>query len=128
MDRRSILRLLGGAAVVPSVGVKTAAAALGVDTAIVARATGLAEPYGVPSPAEGWWRSPLAISLNAKDDVDRAMASGQRPYPHMRSWGHGFRTMAAQRDQMILSLYRAKMDEDHAFRNRVFKAFGLPEP
>ena len=127
MDRRSILRLLGGAAVVPSVGVKTAAAALGVDTAIVAGASGLVEPYGVPSPADGWWRSPLAISLNAKDDVDRAMASGQKPYPHMKSWGYGFRTMAAHHDQMILALYRAKMDADHAFRNRALRAFGFPE-
>lgn len=127
MDRRSILRLLGGAAAVPSVGVKAAAAALGVETAIVSGSATLPDvlPQG-GSNRNPWWGSPLSISLGAREDVDHWMRAGHLPYPHMKSWGHGFRSIVAQRDQTIMVLYRRKMEDDHDFRRSVFKALGLP--
>ncbi len=126
MDRRSILRFLGASAVAPSVGVKAAASALGVETAIVSGSAAL--PDVLPQEPGGnlWWRSPLSISFGAREDVDHWMRAGHLPYPHMKSWGHGFRSIVAQRDQTIMVLYRRKMEDDHDFRRSVFKALGLP--
>lgn len=123
MNRRSILALLGGAAVMPAVGVKAAASALGVETALLAGG-GNVEVAGCAPSAGGWWGTPLQIALDAKERVHHDMAHS-KPYPHMKSWGHGFRQMVAERDTTILMAYRQKMQEDSEFRDRVLAALGL---
>lgn len=123
MNRRSILALLGGAAVVPAVGVKAAASALGVETALLAGSGNVEIAECAPS-AGGWWGSPLQIAIEARERVHNEMVHG-KPYPHMKSWGHGFRRMVAERDAAILMAYRQKMQEDSDFRDRVFAALGL---
>ena len=123
MNRRSILALLGGAAAMPAVGVKAAASALGVETALLA-GSGNVEVAGCAPSAGGWWGSPLQIALDARERVHHDMAHS-KPYPHMRSWGHGFRRMVAERDAAILMTYRQKMQEDAEFRDRVLAALGL---
>jgi len=123
MNRRSLLALLGGASVMPAVGVKAAASALGVETALLA-GSGNVEVAGCAPSAGGWWGSPLQIALDARERVHHDMAHS-KPYPHMKSWGHGFRQMVAERDTTILMAYRQKMQEDSEFRDRVFAALGV---
>jgi hypothetical protein len=122
MNRRGILALLGGAAAMPTVGLKSAASALGMETALVAGSSG---EMVVPAPpsSEGWWGSGLQMAFDAKERAECAMREN-RVYPHMKSWGHGFRQMAAERDAMIMIAYRQKMQDDQSFREKVLAAFG----
>lgn len=127
MNRRSLLALLGGAVAVPSVGVKAAASALGVETALIAGALNGPEPSGLASTGlngGGWWGSPLQMALDARERTNHDMTHGHA-YPHMKSWGHGFRTSAVERDNLILMMYRQKMQEDEGFRHKVLAALGL---
>lgn len=123
IGRRSILALLGGGAVMPAVGVKAAASALGVETAFVPDCS-TGEIAGCAPKASGWWGSPLQIALDARERVHHEMVNS-KPYPHMKSWGHGFRQMVAERDAAILMAYRQKMQEDSEFRDRVLAALGI---
>lgn len=124
MNRRGILALLGGAAVMPGVGVKAAAEALGVSN-VVGLGSGSAEVAGCGAPTSGgWWGSPLQIALDAKERASHDLQHG-RAYPHMKSWGHAFRSSAVERDHLVLMAYRQKMQEDADFRERVLAAFGV---
>jgi hypothetical protein len=123
MNRRGILALLGGAAAMPAVGVKAAASGLGLETALVA-GSGVPELVaGGAPPSNGWWGSPLQIAFDVKERVGYKMERGDA-YPHMKSWGRGFRQMAVERDEMILAVYRRKMENDAAFYEKVMAAFG----
>lgn len=123
MNRRGILALLGGAAAMPTVGVKAAASTLGVGQSLVA-GSGAATIAGAPTPRSGWWGSPLQIAFDAKERaayrLDRHDA-----YPHMKSWGRAFRQSAVERDELIMTMYRRKMEEDHDFRDKVLSALGM---
>lgn len=123
MNRRSILQLLGASAIAPQTGVKAAASALGVSTAVAAPL--LAENIGAPPSDDGWWDSPLQLAFEIKERSESREAYHGVPYPHMKSWGRGFRNMVAEHDAYILALYKHKMRRDEAFRARVISALGL---
>lgn len=120
MNRRSLLGLLGGAVAMPSVGAKSAAAALGIDAAALAPSEVL-EGAKLGPAVNGWWGSPMQIAFDAKERT-RYEAQHGAAYPHMKSWGHGFRIMQADRDNLILQMYRQKMESDTAFRDKVLAA------
>lgn len=123
LNRRAILALFGGAAVAPAVGAKTAASALGLETALVA-GSGI-NVLGAPAPMhDSWWGSPLQISMDARERTMSEMAHST-PYPHMKSWGRGFRMMVSDKDNRILMMYRQKMHEDASFREKVLAALGV---
>jgi hypothetical protein len=126
MNRRSLLALMGGAVTVPSIGVKAAASALGVETALLSGALDGPEPgaYATGLNSNGWWGSPLQMALDARESTNHDMANGNA-YPHMKSWGRGFRTSVVELDNLILMMYRQKMREDADFRERVLAAFGV---
>jgi hypothetical protein len=123
MNRRSLLALLGGAVVSPSVGVKAAASALGMTDALalngpkeVAHGIACSGPH-----SSSFWGSPLQIAFDAKEQARHHIGHGHA-YPHMKSWGHGFRTMVVERDFYLQNLYRHKMQEDAGFREKVLSA------
>ncbi|UXO93804.1 hypothetical protein Pan1_89 [Pseudanabaena phage Pan1] len=126
MNRRSLLALLGSATLTPSVSVKAAAEALGVSEAMsLSSGLGNVEVAGIAPGSHGsWWGSPMQIMLDARERTQHEMANA-KPYPHMKSWGHGFRSMVAQRDNLIMMAYRQKMQEDMEFRERVFRQLGV---
>jgi len=123
MNRRSLIALLGGAVAVPSVGVKAAAEALGVSN-VVALGSGSAEVAGCAPSSGGWWGSPLQIALDAKERAAHDLHQG-RAYPHMKSWGHAFRSSVVERDHLLLMTYRQKMQEDASFREKMLAALGV---
>jgi len=123
MNRRGLLALLGGAVAMPAVGVKSAAAALGVPNVLNVEATS-AEVGGLTPSLGGWWGSPLQIALDAKEASAREVQAGHA-YPHMKSWGHAFRSMVVERDHLVLMTYRQKMQEDADFRAKVLAALGV---
>lgn len=120
MNRRSLLALLGGATALPSVGVKAAAEALGVSN-VVGLGSGAVEVAGLTPGLAGWWGSPLQIALDAKERAVHDLQHGLA-YPHMKSWGHGFRSSVVEKDHVLLLTYRQKMQEDASFRERIFAA------
>lgn len=120
MNRRSLLSLLGGAVAMPSVGVKSAATALGIEPAALTLSEVLEGAKTGPA-VNGWWGSPMQIAFDAKERT-RYEAQHGVAYPHMKSWGHGFRIMQAERDNLILQVYRQKMEADTAFRDKVLAA------
>jgi hypothetical protein len=122
MNRRGILALLGGAVAMPSAGLKAAAETLGVSN-VIGVGSGVNEVVGC-APSVGWWNSPLQMSLDAKERANHDMRAGT-PYPHMKSWGHAFRSSVVERDHQILLVYRQKMQEDSEFREKVFMALGV---
>jgi hypothetical protein len=123
MNRRGLLALLGGAVAAPSVGVKAAAEALGVSN-VVGLGSGSLENVACAPSSGGWWNSPPQIALDAKERATQDMHHG-RAYPHMKSWGHGFRSSVVERDHLLLMTYRQKMQEDASFREKIFAALGV---
>lgn len=121
MNRRSLLTLLGGAAAMPSVGVKAAAEALGVSNVV---GIGSGAVAGCAPAAGGWWGSPLQIALDAKERASYDLREG-RAYPHMKSWGYAFRSSVVERDHLLLMTYRQKMQEDASFREKMLAALGV---
>lgn len=129
MNRRSLLALLGAATVAPGgAGIKEAAAALGLkDAQVLGSGLSTAEVAGACSASPhipSWWGSPLQIMLEAKERTVHEMTMG-KPYPHMKSWGHAFRSMAAERDNVIRMAYRQRMGDDYDFRERAFQMLGI---
>ena len=123
MNRRSLLALIGGAAAVPSVGVKAAAQALGVSN-VVGIGSGVAELTGTLADTGDWWGSPVQLAFDAKERAAHDLLQG-RSYPHMKSWGHSFRSSVVEKDHLILMAYRQKLQGDDAFREKVFAALGV---
>jgi hypothetical protein len=123
MNRRGILALLGGAVAMPAVGVKAAADTLGVSNVVGLGSSG-AEVAGCAPSSGGWYGSPLQIAFDAKERAQYDLREG-RAYPHMKSWGHAFRSSAVERDHLILMTYRQKMQEDSDFREKVLAALGV---
>lgn len=107
----------------PVVGVKAAASALGVDTALVA-GSGALEACAPRPGRDAWWGSSLQIAFDAKERAGYQMREG-RAYPHMKSWGHAFRQAAVERDELIMIAYRQKMQDDQSFREKVLAALGV---
>lgn len=124
MNRRALLKLLGGAVALPSVGVKTAASALGIPAAMAATPeTYDAISSGACAPvfnSHGWWGSAAETSLHARRAGRERVASGDA-YPHMKSWGRGFRTIITEQDERIHALFIRRMERDSDFASKMLE-------
>lgn len=124
MNRRSLLALLGGAAAAPVMGAKAAASGLGLDAATISGASAHELVAGIAGPSNGWWGSPLQAAFDAKERASYRLDRGDG-FPHMKSWGRAFRLSQVEREEVLLSLYRRKMESDAAFFEKAMASIGL---
>lgn len=119
MNRRGILKLLGGAATLgPNLTVRGAAAALG---ASLNPAQPMPDASGVGMPSSHGI-NPLHRALWRKREIQG------RPADHMpahiaapKSWGLGFRMAVWEREREILDAYERMIEEDEGFRDRAME-------
>lgn len=123
MNRRGLLALLGGAAAMPSVGVNAAASALGIGSGPIGPDLIAGEGGNIPG-SNGWWGSPLQIAFDAKERASYRLERGDG-YPHMKSWGRAFRQSQVERDELLMSMYRRKMESDASFYGAVMSTLGV---
>lgn len=126
MNRRAILKLLGGSVAAPAVSVKAAAGALGLGSTL--SSAGLSDTvgheHGGVSYEEGWYGSPAQMFLESKDRAAYNVMRGGS-YSHMKSWGHAFRVAAETQDVYQRSRIDREMGRNEKFREKVLRMTGL---
>lgn len=122
MNRRGLLSLLGGAAAMPTVGVKTAADALGIDMAMNAPMP--VDQVGCePVPSAGWWGSPAQIAFEAKREADYQQSN---KYAHMKSWSASYRRAVVAREIQVERIFQRKMEVEESYFQAVARKMGWP--
>lgn len=126
LARRGFLGfVLGGAAgaavTPPSVGIKAAAAALGVSTAQSAIEIGEAAT-GIGLVADDDW-----MLINRIESIHYSRQKPERHMPphiaSMRSWSPVYKAMIAGREDAIMQTYLEKLRQDKTFMDRVKSTF-----
>lgn len=122
MNRRSLLTALaaltGSAAATPVIGAKTAAALAGVSLA-----TNEPAASNGNFPGEAFWKSGLSMRIDAAESASFAVSQG-RIYPQFKSWGHGFRAIVAEREEMAIRKFKSDCVNDDGFWQKVAGLIG----